>query len=125
MRYLRSMALIPCPECKRHVSDLAPACPGCGCPLGGTPTLVASPRKFAGPPKECSHCGGELKRGAKAVSEGTGCLVAVFGLVLTPVLIGIPLLLYGLHLSNKREGFWRCRKCDALFPREIKWFDFG
>ncbi len=27
------MALIPCPECGRPVSDQAAACPGCGCPL--------------------------------------------------------------------------------------------
>lgn len=27
------MALIPCPECKREVSDKAPACPGCGHPI--------------------------------------------------------------------------------------------
>ena len=28
------MALRPCPECGREVSDRAPACPGCGCPAG-------------------------------------------------------------------------------------------
>lgn len=27
------MALIPCPECKREISDQAEACPGCGMPL--------------------------------------------------------------------------------------------
>jgi hypothetical protein len=27
------MALIPCPECRREVSDKAPACPGCGYPI--------------------------------------------------------------------------------------------
>lgn len=27
------MALIPCPECKRDVSDKAISCPNCGCPI--------------------------------------------------------------------------------------------
>lgn len=29
------MALISCPECRRDVSDKAPACPHCGYPVGG------------------------------------------------------------------------------------------
>lgn len=33
------MALISCPECRREVSDKAPACPHCGYPInmGGRP----------------------------------------------------------------------------------------
>ena len=27
------MALVPCPECATEVSDRAPACPKCGCPI--------------------------------------------------------------------------------------------
>ena len=27
------MALVSCPECRREISDQAPACPGCGYPL--------------------------------------------------------------------------------------------
>lgn len=29
------MALVPCPECGRQVSEAAPACPGCGFPVAG------------------------------------------------------------------------------------------
>lgn len=32
------MALITCPECKKDVSDLAPACPSCGCPVRSAPS---------------------------------------------------------------------------------------
>lgn len=28
------MPLIACPECTQQISDLAPACPGCGVPIG-------------------------------------------------------------------------------------------
>lgn len=30
------MALIECPDCGRQVSDVAPACPGCGRPMHAT-----------------------------------------------------------------------------------------
>ena len=36
------MALVKCEECGRDVSDKAPACPGCGCPLA-TRSLAAAP----------------------------------------------------------------------------------
>ena len=36
------MALISCPECGKQVSDRAPACPNCGCPINTAP--VAAPQ---------------------------------------------------------------------------------
>jgi len=108
------MALISCPECKKEVSDQATSCPQCGHPLRQITT------SYKGPPIECSHCGGKLKKAAEAKSEGAGCIIAILGLVLTPVLLGIPILIYGFHLMGKREGFWRCKSCSAKFPRELK-----
>lgn len=37
------MALIDCPECKRSISDQAPACPQCGFPMkaGANPRLLS------------------------------------------------------------------------------------
>lgn len=80
---------------------------------------------FQGPPYNCWYCGGKIKAGADAKSSGAGCLLVVVGLCFAPVLIGIPVLLYGLHVGSKKEGFWRCRACGAKFPREIKWYEFG
>ena len=70
---------------------------------------------FAGPPKNCRHCGGKIKKGTEAKSEGSGCLVLLVGLVLSPALIGIPIAIYGLFMMNKREGFWRCKSCGAKY----------
>ena len=42
------MALKPCPECGREVSDRAPACPGCGNPMMAT--VVTPPDPPPGPP---------------------------------------------------------------------------
>jgi len=105
--------LIPCDECNHQISDQAAACPNCGY------------HRFKGPPVNCSQCGGQLKKGKDAQSEGTGCLIFILGILLIPVLIGILFIVYGVHLMNKREGYWRCKQCGAKFPREIKWYEFG
>ncbi len=34
------MALIHCPDCQTECSDLAPACPKCGRPLGGQKSFL-------------------------------------------------------------------------------------
>jgi DNA-directed RNA polymerase subunit RPC12/RpoP len=123
------MALVSCPDCGNKLSDLAPACLTCGRPMAVSPpplaVAVPSAAVYQGPPHNCRHCGGALKKGADAKSEGSGCLLLVVGLFLTPFLIGIPIALYGLHLGSKREGFWRCKKCHEKFPREIHWWELG
>ena len=44
------MALINCPECNKEISDKAPACPHCGCPLGSE-TKAAPQEATATPAK--------------------------------------------------------------------------
>lgn len=113
--------LIACPACNHDVSDQAPFCPACGHPLRviePTPSTPAKPR-FSGPPVDCFHCGGALKAGASATSEGSGCLLIIVGVCLTPFLIGIPIAIYGLVLSNRREGFWQCVRCGTKYARKI------
>lgn len=34
------MALTACPDCSREVSDRAPTCPGCGCPMQASGAVV-------------------------------------------------------------------------------------
>lgn len=34
------MALISCPECGKQISDRAPACPNCGCPISVAPVVT-------------------------------------------------------------------------------------
>ena len=34
------MALISCPECKKHVSSIAPTCPNCGYPIASRPKSI-------------------------------------------------------------------------------------
>ena len=81
--------------------------------------------QFKGPPVNCRLCGGSLKKEKKATREGSGCIIALIGLLLSPFLIGIFILLYGLNLMSKREALWRCKKCDQTYPRKIRWFELG
>ena len=37
------MALIPCYECEKEISDKAPACPHCGAPKEGRPSELEEP----------------------------------------------------------------------------------
>lgn len=83
------------------------------------------PGKFAGPPHNCRHCGGRLAKEREAKHSGSSCLIILVGLLLTPVLIGIPVILYGLHLGSKCDGWWRCKSCEARFPRKIRWYELG
>ncbi len=82
-------------------------------------------QSFQGPPVNCRHCGGRLKKEREATSTGSGCIIIILGLVLCPLLIGIPIVIYGLNLTGKCRGLWRCRKCHAEFPRKIRWYEFG
>ena len=58
------MALIPCPECGRQISDKAPTCPRCGCPANS----------FV--PAKCAECGHQLKDAAETCPQ-CGCPGAV------------------------------------------------
>ena len=112
------MALTHCHECGGQISNHAEACPHCGCPVIHGP--VQNGRRV-----ECSYCGGKLRKGRIAVSEGSGCLIALIGLCLAPLIIGIPIILYGLHLSGKCIGVWQCKKCHAEYPRKLGFFELG
>jgi len=113
------MALIDCPECSKEVSESAASCPHCGHPIGKVQP------QYKGPPVDCRHCGGALKKKKEAKSEAAGCLISIIGLALTYFIIGIPILIAGIYLMFKSERFWQCRKCDAKFPRQIHWYEFG
>ena len=87
-----------------------------------------SPR-FRGPPHDCRDCGGPLRKGRKATGTASGCLMIVLGLVLcltgVGLIFGIPILLVGIYLGSKAEGFFQCRSCHQKFPRRIRWFEPG
>lgn len=62
------MALIECPDCRKQVSDAAPACPGCGRPINAA----------ARDPREIEQTGKHYKR-----AQILAVLFFCFGLFLT------------------------------------------
>jgi len=64
------MPLLECPDCGGKVSDQAPACPHCGCPM--KERIVASPPKAdrEGDAK-CPHCGKMVTPVVTSVGGGT------------------------------------------------------
>ena len=115
------MTLINCPACTTQVSAAAASCPKCGHPIVSAARVSA----HKGPPHECTHCGGKLKKTREATSSGSGCIVVILGVCLAPVLIGIPIFIYGFHLMGKTRPLWQCRRCHAQFPRIRRWFQFS
>lgn len=132
------MALINCPACSRLVSEAAERCIHCGHPIAAAPTSVnitlpaqsvehhAPPSPvYRGPPHDCRHCGGHLKARREVENGSMGCLLVIIGALLTPVLIGIPIIMLAIHLGTKGKGYWECQRCDARFDRKIKWYQYG
>lgn len=130
------MALINCPACNRLISEAAERCIHCGHPIAA-PHVDSAPAPqpitqraapspiYRGPPHDCRYCGGHLKAKREVENGGTGCLLVIVGALLTPVLIGIPIIMLGLHLGTKGKGYWECQRCDARFDRKIKWYQYG
>lgn len=69
--------------------------------------------------RACSHLppvrGGRLKKIRRATNEGSGCIVLILGLALTPVLIGIPIIFYGVYLMSKVEKYYVCKTCGQRY----------
>jgi hypothetical protein len=96
------MALVPCPECERPVSDRASVCPGCGYPLSPRPapavvptlalpgqTLVeaffAGSTAFAPDPAEYQEISAiEVRLDGEPVGAGDGLLGFRFAFTTTP-----------------------------------------
>jgi RNA polymerase subunit RPABC4/transcription elongation factor Spt4 len=52
------MALISCPECAQQLSDRAPTCPHCGCPIAAPVSVSQTARPPSG--RKCEHCKSEV-----------------------------------------------------------------
>lgn len=139
-----------CGNCGQEISDKANFCGACGRPtkeavssqLAGDniaeevqlPAEALPVPRFKGPPVECAWCGGKLKRGSShPPSSGVGVisslLVVIIGLLLTPFLVGIPIVILGLLVlfaslflsplgrTFQTELFWQCVRCGRKVPR--------
>lgn len=68
------MPLVKCPDCNKEISDKAPNCPGCGCPMkreGLQETVVRD--------KNAEGLMGKPGTGTHALN--VGCLALILGIV--------------------------------------------
>ena len=61
----------------------------------------------------CPGCGRRMVAQSRKTDSSSGCLILILGLALTPVLIGIPIILVGIHYMGKKEKFWGCSHCGV------------
>ena len=96
------MALVKCAECGREVSNKAPACLGCGAPIGVV--QVAETRRVAVHPgdRECLRCRyvGSMKTWLRNYNEAQLILLVLFFFWVVPALIFA-------------AAFWGKYKCPA------------
>lgn len=62
---------------------------------------------------KCLHCGGGMSK-RRVSAMGTGCFIVAIGICLTPFLIGIPIVIYGLCYSGGIA--WICDNCGIKTP---------
>jgi hypothetical protein len=65
---------------------------------------------------KCGACGGKLLEMVEYPNRNTGRIVIVLGILLAPVLIGIPMLYYGYSLTKDERRYRQCAGCGAAMP---------
>lgn len=61
---------------------------------------------------DCFHCeDGRMKLFSKKPKEGSGVIVALIGLLFSPVIIGIPILIGGIMMASEKVYWRECDRC--------------
>ncbi len=130
------------PENRAAPASKKVACPKCGAPLDRSQAEQApQPARHPTRPIEAQHqparpqqtdkpfcqaCGGDMEKDSEK-QNNSGCIVSILGLLLCltvfGAIVGIPILIYGMYMSGKRQGLWVCRRCGASINRKLSWYE--
>lgn len=104
--------MLRCDNCYTEIPAGADRCPGCARERfpAGSPAVAQA----AEPP--CPQCCGPLALIVDRPQHGAGCILMLLGALSAPLLIGIPVLVYGVLLAGKTVRRWHCRHCGRQFP---------
>jgi hypothetical protein len=119
-----------CPLCGQHLHAATDdvghdvTCHGCNCAVtvpeetnGQARKLAAVVPQHAEPATPtCVLCKSEKTVEFRHPNRNTGIIMMILGLILTPVIIGLPFLLWGIDMFRFREDWWRCSGCGAATP---------
>ena len=61
----------------------------------------------------CRYCGGNMVPAYRKPNEASGCIVLLIGLLLAPILIGIPIIIFGIMFMSKSEKYMKCGNCGC------------
>ena len=89
------MGTVPCPDCGREVSEIAPSCPHCGRPLGASPSPEPAPS-------------------SRASVQGGGMFCPRCGKTVTPLVTSVG----GGSCSFGTRERWSCPTCGKLIRRK-------
>lgn len=64
----------------------------------------------------CPNCKAALAFVTQNPDRGSGCVVALLGCLFAPLLIGVPVIFYGLHMRDKAVQHWHCTGCGRTYP---------
>jgi hypothetical protein len=67
-------------------------------------------------PNLCPQCNGALRLATEHTERGTGVIVIILGLLLAPLCLGIPILIYGFVMVSRIKQYWHCAGCGRTFP---------
>lgn len=102
------MALINCPECNQQVSDRAPSCPKCGCPIGATPVQAAGNGQYVTTQGTAKKHKGMQLVGSLIMALGVVMLIATWGAEDGPSAFGSLSVLTGfvVYLWARVAAWW-------------------
>ena len=64
----------------------------------------------------CFHCQSEMMMERQHPDRTRGTITFLVGLLLAPIIIGIPLLLWAIDMMRRRRDWWLCSHCGHTQP---------
>jgi len=69
------------------------------------------------------------KKGKEGRSNGIAVIVIIIGILfcftLLGAIIGIPIIIWGIHLALQKRGLWICKACGYQIERKIGTWELG
>ncbi|MCI0354036.1 MAG: hypothetical protein L0099_03205 [Acidobacteria bacterium] len=64
----------------------------------------------------CPKCRGALALVTEQPEKGMGCALILAGLLFAVVIVGIPLMIWGAIVYDRKRQHWACTSCGQTFP---------